>query len=286
MMFSMSTPRASARAGADASNAPYQRVSKLKSLAILVTAAFACGTAAHAADLPGTTRGNAYAAYANVKAGPVAASLANSAFVRCACQGTNGQVVSKEIDGLTAGFNGNVVSAGKTVASVYTAKTATTANMQNASSISTLVALGGLITSDSMNAVANVSADQRTMTASSNGSQFQNLVIAGQHIPDTVAPNTTLPLPGVGNVVLNKITTAGNMRSAASILVEMVSVNVTVRNNTLALPIGTKIVLGHAYAQYFRKVLPAVYYGSCLCGAGQRQHQQHAPGCDRNVVES
>src|ERR1700742_4543505 len=141
-MFSMSTARASARADAVASNA-YQRASKLKTLAILVTAVFACGTAAHAADLPGTFRGNAYAAYANVKAGPGAASLANSAFARCACEGTNGQVLSNEVDGLSAGLAGNVLSVGKTVATVYTTKTATTANVQNTSSISTLVALGG-----------------------------------------------------------------------------------------------------------------------------------------------
>jgi hypothetical protein len=226
-------------------------------LAALVLAGTAISQAS-ADDLPGAFRGNAYATYANVKAGPIATSLARGAFQGCPCEGTNGKTLTNEVDALSAA--NNALTATSTVATAFTTKTATTAEIQNTATIKGMVALGGLITADAVSSVATISATAKAITPSSDGSAFQNLTIAGQSIPSNVAPNTVVPLPGVGSVTLNKVQTSGTFKRGGTLLVEMIAVDVSVANN-LGIPVGSKIVLAHAFAGFNRSQPDTVYDG-------------------------
>ncbi len=181
--------------------------SRLLAIGLLATTASA-GTA-QAAPLTGAFDGNAYASFANAKAGQIGASFDRSAFVSCICEGTDGKVVTKEVDGIKAGDNGSDLRAQQTISTTFTQKTDTTAEVQNTSTINGMNALGGMITADNLKASADISATASTMTPSSSGSTFTNLKIAGQAIPDQVPPNTVVTLPGIGTATLNKIATQG-----------------------------------------------------------------------------
>jgi hypothetical protein len=225
------------------------------------------GASAQAAPLAGAFDGNAYASFANAKAGQIGASIDRSAFVACTCEGTNGKTVTKEVDAVQSGNDGNAFSARTTISTTFTQKTDSTAEVKNTSTINRLNALGGMITADNVNASADVSATASAMTPSSTGSGFTNLKIAGQSIPDQVAPNTAFPLPGIGTVTLNKVTTKGQFRNSGQILVEMMSIQVTQRNNSLGIPNGSRIVIGHASAAFTRNQPAIVFNGQAYASA-------------------
>lgn len=225
------------------------------------------GGTAQAAQLQGAFDGNAYASFANAKAGQIGASLDRSAFVSCTCEGTDGKTVTKEVKAVKSGDDGKVLGAKATISSTFTQKTDSTAEVKNTSTINGLNALAGMITADNVNASADVSATASAMTPSSAGSGFTNLKIAGQSVPDQVAPNTSMPLPGIGTVTLNKVVTAGKFRQNGQILVEMMSIQVTERNNSLGIPNGSKIVIGHAAAAFTRNQPAYVFNGQAFASA-------------------
>ena len=218
-------------------------------------------------DLPGAFSGGAYATFGNVKAGPIAATLGRSAFQGCPCNGTDGQVLTTEVDGLSAGDGGNVLTASVTKSTAFTQKTATTAEVQNTSAITGLSVLGGVVSADTIKAVASVSATKRTLTAAPDGSMLTNLVIAGQSIPVNVPQNTVIPLPGLGSVTLYKVTPKGNMKSGGTITVDMITIDIGTKNN-LGLAIGAKIVIGHAEAGFVRRQPTSVFGGQAYAVAG------------------
>ncbi|EIV93301.1 choice-of-anchor P family protein [Frankia sp. QA3] len=99
--------------------------------------------------------------------------------------------------------------------------------------------LSGLITASSITSQANASkSNGQPAVLSPVGTQFGNLTVAGTPIPATVAPNTFVPLPGVGYVVLNRqVQTAGSL--------EVRAVEVVVQTAGV-LPVGAVIRLGVA----------------------------------------
>ena len=104
--------------------------------------------------------------------------------------------------------------------------------------------LGGLITATTVEAVANSAANGSGAASNGTGSTFVNLVVAGNPISGTPAPNTTIALPGIGSVVLNE-EKAENKASKTSIVVDMIHIRVTM-NNSLGLKVGTNITVAHA----------------------------------------
>jgi hypothetical protein len=245
-MLALSELRQGDFIGADTTYGIRKSVKKL-SLSIfggIAALALATASSASASDLPGAFRGNAYATFANVKAGPISASLGRSAFRGCSCEGTDGQTLTTEVDSLSAGDNGNVLIANVTQSAVFTQKTATTAQVQNSSTLTGLNVLGGLITADAIKSVATLSATKTTITPSSDGSTFTNLVIAGQTIPVNVPANTIIPLAGIGSVTVNKVVTTGGPKNMLTV-VEMLSIDVSLKNS-LGLPVGAQIVVAHA----------------------------------------
>jgi hypothetical protein len=238
-----------------------------------IALALAGGAAVHAeaADFPGSFRGDAYATFANVKAGIVAAQLGRSADQGCPCEGTDGKTLSNEVDSLRAGKkNGDVLKAKVTRSTVYTTATQDSGEIRNTSRIAGLNAFGGLITADAIEAVADVSATSNTMTASSTGSTFVNLVIAGQQIAASVPENTRIALPGIGTVTLNKVTDTGQFKKSGRILVEMITIDVSDRNG-FGLAVGSEIVVAHALAGISRTQPPVVFNGQAYAAAASGQ---------------
>jgi len=101
------------------------------------------------------------------------------------------------------------------------------AGAQSTASAASINILSGLITADEV--VANVmsSAGQSGAFSNADGSTLTNLVVAG--VPVTsgdagVAPNTQLPLPGVGYVVLNEQIPSGDGVTSSGLTVNMIHV--------------------------------------------------------------
>jgi hypothetical protein len=214
--------------------------------------------------LKGSFRGNAYATFANAEAGPVATQLGRSAFQPCPCQGTNGKTLSNTVDSVQAGENGEVLKANVTLSTVFTDKTANSARVKNTSKVVGLNALDGLIKAKAIKAVANTSATSSSIKSSPKGSEFVNLVIAGQEIEADVAPNTEVPLDGIGHVLLKSVKKGGNGERLSTITVEMLTI-VVEEENEFGLPVGSRIVVAHAFSGFARNE-PEVIVGGKLTG--------------------
>jgi hypothetical protein len=64
----------------------------------IAVAVGANGARGEAAELKGSFYGDAFATFANAKAGPVATELGRSALQPCPSEGTNGQTLSNTVD--------------------------------------------------------------------------------------------------------------------------------------------------------------------------------------------
>ena len=104
--------------------------------------------------------------------------------------------------------------------------------------------LGGLITADEVSAVSQTSHDGSGFHVDASGSSLVNLIIDGHAVTATPPPNTRVNLPGVGHVILNEQHSQIGA-SSASLTVNMIHVIVT-KTNTLGVPVGTEIIVGHA----------------------------------------
>ncbi len=82
---------------------------------------------------------------------------------------------------------------------------------------------------------------------------FANLVVGGRAVSRTVPPNTRRALPGLGYVILNQQTRAGDATSA-SLIVQAIHVVVT-QPNGLGVATGTNVLVGHAMSGLSRPVV-------------------------------
>ena len=211
------------------------------------------GHGAAATVLRGSFRGEAYGTYANATAGTLATTLGRSAYIACGCKGTGGVTRSNTVNTVDAGkpFRAEAI-----YTTAYTNKTATSATVKDTAKVTGVRALDGLITADTIYAVANTSATATTITSTSTGSTFGNLKVLGQSVSASVAPNTRRDIPGFGYVVLKEVTQASDRQG---ITVNMLHIYIT-RTNTLNLPIGSQVIVAHATSGYNRSQ-PAALYG-------------------------
>src|SRR3954463_2137350 len=91
------------------------------------------------------------------RGGPWRSRSGEVANLPCPCQGTDGETLTNTIDSVSAG-SGGVLEAGVVTSPGATDKTATSADVQDPSTIANLNLLGGLITADAVKAVATVTA--------------------------------------------------------------------------------------------------------------------------------
>jgi hypothetical protein len=106
--------------------------------------------------------------------------------------------------------------------------------------------LNGMITADAVKAVSKSSWSSASNDSSSGtpGSRFENLRVAGVDMPNDVAPNTRIDLPGIGYVVLYERAVSHGPR-AASAAVTMIHLHVT-HANDLGLSVGSELKIAVA----------------------------------------
>jgi len=163
------------------------------------------------------------------------------------------------LPGLTTGAVSNVVSS------------AAVGGNPTASASSTITGIdlaGGAVTATA------VSSDSQTSYAgglfsTSGATTLVGLTVAGQTLAANPAPNTRIPLPGIGVLILNR--QSGSVTaSGASLIVEAIDLKVTVANS-LGLGLGTEIVVGHARSDLpgtTSGVMGGVAFGTSLTGDG------------------
>ena len=192
-------------------------VNRLAALGLVVglTAGFAVAGVAQ------SVAGQAYGSYVNT---PLASSGQSPLAVLPAVSGTDGAEADAEgstqtiANTLSSDFLNSITSGEIGAAEAGAQSTATAASVN---------ILNGLITADEL--VANVvsSASQGAAFSSADGSTFTNLVIAGVGSlsgDQPVAPNTNIPLPGVGYVVLNEQIPSGDGVTSSGLTVNMIHV--------------------------------------------------------------
>ncbi len=254
----MPNPHAGTRNAPKKPGSHRNRVTGLAALAMFSLVGF--GAQAKTGLLPGYFLGQAEAVEASAAAGPLDLSLGSASAEGCPCKGTNGHTLTNTVSSLSVGTAGNVVSAGVNTSKAYGLKTATTASTTESTKIVKVNVLGGLITADALKAVANVSATGTTLTPTGAGSTFSRLVIAGRKIPDKVADNTVINLPGLGSVTVKFVNAVTYGNVSAGVEVEMLRIQITT-SNSLGLPVGTTLVVGEAFAGYARTALKAALTG-------------------------
>lgn len=218
--------------------------------------------------LKGSFRGNVYATFASARSGQVATTLGRSAYIVCPCDGTGGRVKSNTIHDVKAKGNGRTVYSGKRAEnSIYTDKTASSALVRDSSNISSMILLSGAIKADRIRAVARTTADDSTINSGAGRSSYRGLVING-HPVRSPAPGKRIALPGVGYVALKHTTHSGDGRNSSAVTVNMLTVVVT-RDNEFNLPIGARIIVGHAKSGFTRLQPRSIVGGQAYASSGQ-----------------
>jgi hypothetical protein len=194
-----------------------RRVTRLAALGVVVglTAGFA--GAGHAQSVSG----QAYGAYVNT---PLASQARSPLAVLPQITAPNGDIATADADVLNVP---NAVSSDFLNSSTTGAIGTTTAGAQSIASVADINILGGLVTAKTLSAIATSGRGASGAWSDANGSTFQDLVVNG--VPVTVgdaavAPNTRLPLPGVGYVVLNEQSGSGDGVTSSGITVNMIHV--------------------------------------------------------------
>src|SRR5271165_2650108 len=120
--------------------------------------------------------------------------------------------------------------------------------------------LAGLISAQELNSVSTTTLDSNGFHLSAAGTTFTNLTIAGVPIIGTPAPNTQVPLAGLGYIVLNEQIPFTN-NTEGQLVVNMLHITINVQN-PLGIPVGTDIVIGSATSGMVRAFAPAVVTGT------------------------
>ena len=205
-----------------------------------------------AAPLPGSFTGGGIALDANVQAGPVAVTLGRAAVAGTSCNGTNGVTRVGQTLRIAAELGGlKIVEVGASRSTALTTRAEDTAKVTTTSGVTDLSLLDGLVTASVVRGRATVTATRAALVAATSGSIVEDLVVAGEPIDlVSVAPNTRLALPGVGTLTLRQVTNVaipGSRRTEVQMMVLRVNVA-----NRFGLPLGTEIVIGRAFAGYYR----------------------------------
>jgi hypothetical protein len=186
--------------------------------------------------------GNAYAIDTNAVAvsalpgiGPLAAVISHS------CSGTPGKATNS-----TAAVSLGPITAGAGNTSLVSEVTSPTTSISQATATLTGISLLGLISADNIVSEATETTNKTAITASTAGTQFGSLSVGGVPLPLNVPPNTNIPLPLLGYVLVNEqiAPVAGH---AGPLTVNGLHIYITTPN-VMNLPVGTEIIVAHAVA--------------------------------------
>jgi hypothetical protein len=215
----------------------------LAGCAVLAPLALA-GPAGAAAGQPSSTptgefafTADAYGTYSTA-AGKVVSPVSAQAFLSCA---TASKTATNSATGASLGI-GNSTS-GSVTSEVSRTSSGNTSSATATSTVESVNLLGGLIKGTDVTQTATASETSGTWSATGT-SKFTGLTISGKSATSNPAPNTAVSLPGIGTAYLNYETTSVN-KSGASINSDAILVVIT-QKNSLGIPIGAEIVVGHA----------------------------------------
>lgn len=219
------------------------------------------------AQLFGSFGGNAYGTKASANTGDVATKLGRSAYVTSGCNGTGGRVRSNTVDTVDAG---KAAKAQQIYTTAYTNKTATTGVARHTSKVEGVRLLGPRVSADAVKAVARTNATATTATSNTRGSRFINLVVDGNPVASRPAEGQRIKLEGLGYLQLKDVVRGGNGTDKSTISVNMITV-VVKENNRFDLPIGARIVIGHAESRFKRVEPVGVVNGAGFAAGGTSQ---------------
>jgi hypothetical protein len=211
------------------------------------------GAAAHAAPLPGVFKGDAYGSITTGVSGALGASLHKAAYKALQCGGTNGQTRQATHTGMSVGTNGDLLTTGPIVSTLFTEKTDIAARMLNTSTVNGVSLFGGRVTASLVKAVAKVDGNAGKVVAVPTGSDLEGLTVEGVAVGSDPAPGSIWPLAGIGTLIANKVTITGAGRNTQIVRVDMLTVEVS-ETNEYNLPPGSRLIIGHAQGSFNRTV--------------------------------
>lgn len=225
---------------------------------------------AQAAPLAGGFWGDAYGMVASGMTGSLAKLLHKPAYQPIPCGGSNGATLTKRQENFAAGTDGSVARAALIVSTLVTTTTSLAAEMHTSSTLSDVDLFGGRITASGVRAVANVLGDAGQVNGGRDGAGFTELRIDGVPVDPAVAPGTVFALPGLGTVAvgLTQVTPAGTR--SLEVRVDMLTIDVA-EANSFGLPIGSRLIVGHAQAAFDRSIRAKSLGGAAWVGAATGQ---------------
>jgi uncharacterized repeat protein (TIGR01451 family) len=147
---------------------------------------------------------------------------------------------------------GSIVNAGVAASSTTGTVTSTSSTSTSKASVgdgvttNSVSVLGGLITAQLLTSQANSTATPTSASSNATGTQFLGLKVAGVSITGTPAPNTVIPLLGLGYVILNEQIPETGPAGHTGLTVRAIDVHVTLAN--LGLGIGADVIVDEAHS--------------------------------------
>jgi len=187
--------------------------------------------------------GQAFGVFVNT---PAASQAQAPLAVLPAISGTDGDIAHADAD---------VLGVPNTLSSSFLNSTATGAigtaesSAQSVATVANVTILNGLITAGEVIATVTSNRGASGVTSSTNGSTFENLVVAGTPVTSgdqPVAPNTRLELPAVGYVVLNEQVPLGDGVTSGGMTVNMIHVYLQTITGGIVDPVTGQVVGGTA----------------------------------------
>ena len=144
-----------------------------------------------------------------------------------------------------ASVNAAVITTGTIDTSTASETTATGVASTSTTTVQGVSILGGLVSATALQSVSTTSRDNSTkkLSISAAGTTFTNLKVLGIPITIQPAPNTTIALPGVGEVILNQQTGHVGTNTAG---LTVIAIHVIVNITTPLAPKGTQVVVSYA----------------------------------------
>jgi hypothetical protein len=118
--------------------------------------------------------------------------------------------------------------------------------------------LGGLITATVLKSVSASIQDTSGNRTDASGTEFTNLRVAGVALGATVPPNTVIPLPLLGTLVVNE-QLGKETNSTAVFVVNAIHITISLAN-TFGLPVGSQIIISHAQSK--TQIAPGLIAGN------------------------
>ncbi|MBI3466338.1 MAG: hypothetical protein HY000_25280 [Planctomycetes bacterium] len=121
--------------------------------------------------------------------------------------------------------NGSVLDSGTLHVMTSGAIGPNVASAQSSATVEDLDLLNGLVSAELIVAMSSSTGNGQSASSNAAGSTIIDLSVNGLSLGDiTPAPNTTIPIPGVGSVILNEQIAGGNGTTTTSLTVNMIHV--------------------------------------------------------------